>query len=124
MSGGGENSKTVKAALKEARELIEKKDYKAALRCCKRALNVDKNNYMALVFCGLCLGELDQQDQAVQVIKLTTQLTNPGFARAKNVQKNLNSPPPPRSTPTDSNYIWGCTLVVNFFTGVSKSGTK
>ena len=64
-----ESSKTVKAALKEARELIETKDYKSALRCCKRALNVDKNNYMALVFCGLCLGELDQQDQAVQVNK-------------------------------------------------------
>ena len=67
MSGSGEHSKTVKVALKEARELIEKKDYKAALRCCKKCLNVDKDNYMALVFCGLCLGELDQPDQAVQV---------------------------------------------------------
>ena len=67
MSSGRENSKTVKVALKEAREHIEKKDYKAALRCCKKALNVDKNNYMALVFCGLCLSELEQTDLAVQV---------------------------------------------------------
>ena len=62
-------SKTVKVALKEARDAIEKKDFKAALRCCKKALNVDKENYMALVFCGLCLAELEQPDQAVQVIK-------------------------------------------------------
>ena len=62
-------SKTVKVALKEARDAIEKKDFKAALRCCKKALNVDKENYMALVFCGLCLAELEQSDQAVQVIK-------------------------------------------------------
>ena len=69
MSVGGDKNKTVKAALKEARELIEKKDFKAALRCCKKALNVEKDNYMALVFCGLCLSELDQPDQAVQVRK-------------------------------------------------------
>ena len=30
-------------------------------------LNKDKNNYMGLVFCGLCLSELDQPDQALQV---------------------------------------------------------
>jgi hypothetical protein len=29
---------------------------------------VDKNNYMALVFCGLCLAELQQPDQALQVL--------------------------------------------------------
>ena len=62
-----EKSKTVKIALKEAREFIEKKDFKAALRCCKKALNVDKDNYMSLVFCGLCLCELEQLDQAIQV---------------------------------------------------------
>ena len=70
MSGQGTTtSKTVKVALKEARDAIEQKDFKAALRCCKKALNVDKENYMALVFCGLCLAELEQPDQAVQVIK-------------------------------------------------------
>ena len=70
MSGQGTTtSKTVKVALKEARDAIEKKDFKAALRCCKKALNVDKENYMALVFCGLCLAELEQPEQAVQVIK-------------------------------------------------------
>ena len=71
MSVGGDKTKTVKTALKEARELIEKKDFKSALRCCKKALNVEKDNYMALVFCGLCLSELDQPDQAVQVRRST-----------------------------------------------------
>ena len=69
MSASGDKNKAVKVALKEARELIEKKDFKGALRCCKKALNIEKDNYMALVFCGLCLTELDQQDQAVQVRK-------------------------------------------------------
>ena len=60
-------SKTVKDALKEAREHIDKKDFKTALKCCKRALNVDKTNYMALVYCGLCFAEVDQPDQALKV---------------------------------------------------------
>jgi tetratricopeptide (TPR) repeat protein len=72
MSKTGE-SKTVKQALKEARDLIAKKDHKSALRCCKRALNVDKTNYMALVFCGLCLSELDQPDQSLQAYKKATE---------------------------------------------------
>ena len=59
--------KEIKAILKEARELIKNKDYKAAAKECRKALNKDKNNYMALVFCGLCLSELDQPDQALQV---------------------------------------------------------
>ncbi len=67
MASKSTESRTVKEALKEARELIGNKDHKAALRCCKRALNVDKTNYMALVFCGLCFSELDQPEQALQV---------------------------------------------------------
>ena len=59
--------KEVKAYLKEARELIKNKDFKSALKECKKVLNKDKNNYMGLVFCGLCLSELDQPDQALQV---------------------------------------------------------
>ena len=35
------------------------------MKDCKKVLNVDKNHYMALVFCGLCLTELEQLDQAV-----------------------------------------------------------
>ena len=57
----------IKACLKEAREQIKNKDYKTALRECKKVLNKDKTNYMALVFCGVCLSELDQPDQALQV---------------------------------------------------------
>ena len=59
--------KEIKACLKEAREQIKNKDFKSALKECKKVLNKDKNNYMALVFCGLCLSELDQADQSLQV---------------------------------------------------------
>ena len=59
--------KEIKACLKEAREQIKSKDFKSALKECKKVLNKDKNNYMALVFCGLCLSELDQADQSLQV---------------------------------------------------------
>ena len=59
--------KDVKACLKEAREQIKNKDFKSALKECKKVLNKDKNNYMALVFCGLCLSELDQAVQSLQV---------------------------------------------------------
>ncbi len=69
MAGKSTESKTVKEALKEARELIANKDHKAALRSCKRALNVDKNNPMALVFCGLCFSELEQPEQALLAYK-------------------------------------------------------
>lgn len=62
-------SKTIKEALKEARDHIDKKDFKSGLKCCKRALNVDKSNYMALVFYGLCSAEVEQFDQAQQVIQ-------------------------------------------------------
>lgn len=64
----GEN-KAAKAALKEAKDFLTKKDFKSALRCCKKVLNADKNNYMALVFCGLCLVEMQQPDQALQAYK-------------------------------------------------------
>ena len=60
-------SKTIKEALKEARDHIDKKDFRSGLKCCKRALNVDKTNYMALIFYGLCSTELEQYDQAQQV---------------------------------------------------------
>ena len=59
--------KAVKAALKEAREHIKTKDYKSALKECKKVLNKDKENYMALVFCGLSLSELDEAEKALQV---------------------------------------------------------
>ena len=65
-------SKTVKEALKEARDHIDKKDFKTGLKCCKRALNVDKSNYMALVFYGLCSSELEMYDQASQAYKKAT----------------------------------------------------
>jgi len=61
-----------KAILKEAREFIKAKDFKAALKEVKKVLNKDKNNYMGLVFCGLCLSELDQPDQAIQAYKRAT----------------------------------------------------
>ena len=62
--------KEIKGLLKEAREQIKNKEFKSALKECKKIINKDKNNYMALVFCGLSLSELDQPDQALQVICL------------------------------------------------------
>ena len=56
-----------KAALKEAKDLIGQKDFRGALKCCKRALNVDKDNYYGWVFIGLCLSELEQKDKAKEV---------------------------------------------------------
>ena len=60
--------------MKEAREHIDKKDFKTALKCCKRALNVDKKNYMGLVFYGLCSTEVEQYDQALQAYKKATEV--------------------------------------------------
>lgn len=64
------DSKSVKTALKEARDLIDKKEFKGALSACKRALNVDKDNYLALVFIGLCCSEIDQPERAREVFLL------------------------------------------------------
>jgi len=61
--------KEVKLFLKEAREQIKNKEFKNALKECKKVLNKDKSNYMALVFCGLSLSELEQPDQALQAYK-------------------------------------------------------
>ena len=63
------DNKAVKTALKAARENIDKKEWKVALGCCKKALNIDRTNYLALVFCGLCLTESNQPDQAIQAYK-------------------------------------------------------
>ena len=64
------DSKSVKAWLKECREQISNKDHKAAIKTCKRILNVEKDNYLALVFHGLCLHETGQNDMAKKVTKL------------------------------------------------------
>ena len=57
----------MKGWLKDARDMIKAKEYKTALREVKKVLKKDKDNYMGLVFCGLCLSELEQPDQAIQV---------------------------------------------------------
>lgn len=59
------DSKEVKQALKEAREAIRQKDFKAALRHCKAALKLDKECYMAWVFVGAAAQEIDQLEQSV-----------------------------------------------------------
>ncbi len=40
---------------------------RSALKCCKRALNVDSSHYLALVFSGLCQAEAGQYAQAAEV---------------------------------------------------------
>ncbi|XP_065183306.1 superkiller complex protein 3-like [Sycon ciliatum] len=57
-------SKEVKAALKAAREALDKKEYQDVLKHCKVVLRADKNNYMALIFIGVATSELQQLDQA------------------------------------------------------------
>jgi Tfp pilus assembly protein PilF len=59
--------KESKLFLKDALENIKKKDYEKALKDAKKVLNKDKHNYKALIFCGLCLSELDQNEKALQV---------------------------------------------------------
>ena len=63
------DSKEIKMTLKDARQYIKDKEYKSALKEVKKVLNKDKNHYMALVFCGVCLAELDQPGQAIQVTR-------------------------------------------------------
>ena len=60
--------KETKQFLKDALENIKKKDFDKALKDVKKVLNKDKNNYKALIFCGLCLTELDQHEKALQVL--------------------------------------------------------
>jgi len=67
------DSKEIKLTLKDARQYIKDKEYKAALKEVKKVLNKDKNHYMALVFCGVCLAELEQPDQAIQAYKRATE---------------------------------------------------
>ena len=86
-SAAQEKAKTIKNALKEAKEHIDKKDYKSALRYCKKAINIEKDNYMSLVFCGLCLCELDQLDQAIQV---NSQLRTTLIIRHKHPFSHIN----------------------------------
>ena len=66
------SDKEIKQALKDAVENIKKKDYEKALKDVKKVLSKDKNNYKALIFCGLCLAEQGQNDKAVQAYKRAT----------------------------------------------------
>ncbi|EDO37642.1 predicted protein, partial [Nematostella vectensis] len=62
-------SKEVKTLLKKARDSIRNKEYKDALKHCKAALKLEKNNYNALVFVGVCATELGQLEQAQAAYK-------------------------------------------------------
>ncbi|XP_077457540.1 tetratricopeptide repeat protein 37 isoform X2 [Stigmatopora argus] len=68
------SNKEVKAALKSAREAINSKDFKEALKQCKNVLKLEKNNYNAWVFIGLAASELDQPDQAQTAYKKALEL--------------------------------------------------
>ncbi|XP_032513579.2 superkiller complex protein 3 [Danaus plexippus] len=56
----------VKSLLKEARKLIDDKNFKEAQECCKNILRKDKNNYLGLVLLGKSLAESDQAPLAFQ----------------------------------------------------------
>jgi len=63
------DSKAVKLALKEAREKLDSSDFNAALKCCKRALNVDQDHYLANVMAGKCHAEMANSPKAKEVIR-------------------------------------------------------
>lgn len=56
----------IKALLKEARKLIDEKNFKEAQECCKNILRKDKQNYLGLVLLGKSLQESDQAALAFQ----------------------------------------------------------
>lgn len=56
----------IKVLLKEARKLIDEKNYSDAQECCKNILRKDKQNYFALVLLGKSLQDSDQAALAYQ----------------------------------------------------------
>lgn len=56
----------IKALLKEARKLIDDKNYKEAQECCKEILRQDKQNYIALILLGKSLQDSEQAPLAFQ----------------------------------------------------------
>ena len=66
------DSKAIKTALKEARELIDSKEFAPALRCCKRILNQDSDHLLALIYAGKCYLGMEQPQMAEKVRKAET----------------------------------------------------
>ncbi|XP_026745676.1 tetratricopeptide repeat protein 37 [Trichoplusia ni] len=56
----------IKTLLKDARKLIDEKDYKGAQECCKNILRKDKQNYFGLVLLGKSLQDSEQAPLAYQ----------------------------------------------------------
>lgn len=56
----------IKSLLKEARKLIDEKQYNEAQECCKNILRSDKKNYFALVLLGKSLQDSEQAPLAYQ----------------------------------------------------------
>ncbi|GIY72067.1 tetratricopeptide repeat protein 37 [Caerostris extrusa] len=67
--------KELKSLLKQAREAIKEKDYKATLKHCKAVLKSDKNNYNAWVFVGVAAQEIDQPDQSEVAFKKAIEIS-------------------------------------------------
>lgn len=56
----------LKTLLKEARKLVDEKNFEEAQECCKNILRKDKQNYIALVLLGKSLHDSDQAPLAFQ----------------------------------------------------------
>lgn len=56
----------IKSLLKEARKLVDEKNFKEAQECCKSILRKDKQNYFGLVLLGKSLQDSDQAPLAYQ----------------------------------------------------------
>ncbi len=55
---------SAKAAMKQAKELLTAGDFRGALKCCNRAINADKDNYLAHVIAGKCQDEIGDKAAA------------------------------------------------------------
>lgn len=60
-------SKDLKSTLKEAKELLKKKEFSAAVKLCKKVLKEEKRNYNALVLMGAATREIETMKSQVPV---------------------------------------------------------
>jgi Tfp pilus assembly protein PilF len=56
-----------KAALKAAKEQMTSGDFKSALKSCNKAINADRDNYLAIVMAGKCQDNIGDKLAAEKV---------------------------------------------------------
>ncbi|CAD7078460.1 unnamed protein product [Hermetia illucens] len=74
------SSKSVKNALKEAREFIKNKDFKQAIEKCQAVIKEDPKNYMGLVLMGAAYQDTDKKEAASSLRKAVNCGVDPTLA--------------------------------------------